>query len=383
MISANFLINQLRKNGFNFFTGVPCSYLTPVINGVINSKIIKYVGATNEGEAIGIASGAWLAGKKSVVMIQNSGLGNTINPLTSLNYPFKIPLLIITTWRGDPKIKDEPQHKLMGQITRDILKLCKIKNDIFPTNKKKLMSTIMKINKSINNNSLPYALIMRKESIKKEELKQKNIFLKKNNKIINFLKKGSLPSRFNILEEINKNINEKVAVIATTGKTGRELFSINDSENFFYQVGSMGCASAITLGVALNSKKKIVVIDGDGALLMKMGNISTIGRNQPKNLIHILLDNNVHDSTGQQLTNASTVDFNKIAINCGYRSSYYLNNLNDFSKIIKKILKSNTNNGPIFINVKIKKGSIKNLARPTIHPKDVAIRFKSFLKKKN
>ena len=143
----------------------------------------------------------------------------------------------------------------------------------------------------------------------------------------------------------------------------------------------MGCASAITLGVALNSKKKIVVIDGDGALLMKMGNISTIGRNQPKNLIHILLDNNVHDSTGQQLTNASTVDFNKIAINCGYRSSYYLNNLNDFSKIIKKILKSNTNNGPIFINVKIKKGSIKNLARPTIHPKDVAIRFKSFLKK--
>ena len=383
MISANFLINQLRKNGFNFFTGVPCSYLTPVINGVINSKIIKYVGATNEGEAIGIASGAWLAGKKSVVMIQNSGLGNTINPLTSLNYPFKIPLLIITTWRGDPKIKDEPQHKLMGQITRDILKLCKIKNDIFPTNKKKLMSTIMKINKSINNNSLPYALIMRKESIKKEELKQKNIFLKKNNKIINFLKKGSLPSRFNILEEINKNINEKVAVIATTGKTGRELFSINDSENFFYQVGSMGCASAITLGVALNSKKKIVVIDGDGALLMKMGNISTIGRNQPKNLIHILLDNNVHDSTGQQLTNASTVDFNKIAINCGYRSSYYLNNLNDFSKIIKKILKSNKNNGPIFINVKIKKGSIKNLARPTIHPKDVAIRFKSFLKKKN
>tara|TARA_B100000029_G_scaffold221615_1_gene219304 strand:- start:15828 stop:16973 length:1146 start_codon:yes stop_codon:yes gene_type:complete len=381
MISANFLINQLRKNGFNFFTGVPCSYLTPVINGVINSKIIKYVGATNEGEAIGIASGAWLAGKKSVVMIQNSGLGNTINPLTSLNYPFKIPLLIITTWRGDPKIKDEPQHKLMGQITRDILKLCKIKNDIFPTNKKKLMSAIMKINKSINNNSLPYALIMRKESIKKEELKQKNIFLKKDNKIINFLKKGSLPSRFNILEEINKNINEKVAVIATTGKTGRELFSINDSENFFYQVGSMGCASAITLGVALNSKKKIVVIDGDGALLMKMGNISTIGRNQPKNLIHILLDNNVHDSTGQQLTNASTVDFNKIAINCGYRSSYYLNNLNDFSKIIKKILKSNTNNGPIFINVKIKKGSIKNLARPTIHPKDVAIRFKSFLKK--
>ena len=117
MISANFLINQLTKHGFNFFSGVPCSYLTSVINGVINSKKIKYIGATSEGEAVGIASGAWLAGKKGVVMIQNSGLGNTINPLTSLNYPFKIPILLITTWRGDPKVKDEPQHELMGKIT--------------------------------------------------------------------------------------------------------------------------------------------------------------------------------------------------------------------------------------------------------------------------
>ena len=122
MISANFLINQLSKYNFNFFTGVPCSHLTSVINGVINSRKIKYIGATSEGEAVGIASGAWLAGKKSVVMIQNSGLGNTINPLTSLNHTFKIPILLITTWRGDPKIKDEPQHKLMGQITRSMLR---------------------------------------------------------------------------------------------------------------------------------------------------------------------------------------------------------------------------------------------------------------------
>ncbi len=379
MIPANFLINQLRKNGFNFFSGVPCSYLTPIINGVINSKKIKYVGATSEGEAIGIASGAWLAGKKSVVMIQNSGLGNTINPLTSLNYPFKIPLLLITTWRGDPKIKDEPQHKLMGLITRDILKLCKIKNHIFPIDKKKLISTLIKINNSMKNNSMPHALIMKKESIENEVLKQKSINFKNEIKTINFIKKKELPNRFNILKVINNNINNEMAVIATTGKTGRELFEINDSENFFYQVGSMGCASAISLGIALNSRKKIIVIDGDGALLMKMGNISTIGRNQPRNLIHILLDNNVHDSTGQQLTNASTVNFSKIATGCGYKVSFYTNNIDDFSKIFKKVI-ARINNGPVFINVKIKKGSIKNLGRPTINPQDVAIRFKNFLK---
>ena len=380
MISANFLINQLTKHGFNFFSGVPCSYLTSVINGVINSKKIKYIGATSEGEAVGIASGAWLAGKKGVVMIQNSGLGNTINPLTSLNYPFKIPILLITTWRGDPKVKDEPQHELMGKITKNILTLSKIKNEIFPTNKNNLRKVLFKINNSINKTSLPYALLMRKETIKKEKLKQKKILLKKKNRALIFYKKKNIPTRFQILNELHKYINNNIAVITTTGKTGRELFSLNDCKNFFYQVGSMGCASAIALGVALNSKKKILVIDGDGALLMKMGNMSTIGANQPKNLIHILLDNNVHDSTGQQLTNASTVDFANIAINCGYQNSYSTDNLNDFSKIIKKnLVSSNKTIGPTFIHIKIQKGSIENLSRPTIHPKDVAKRFKNFL----
>ena len=256
MISANFFINLLSKSGFTFFTGVPCSYLTPVINGVINSKKIKYIGATNEGESIGIASGAWLAGKKSVVMIQNSGLGNTINPLTSLNYPFKIPILLITTWRGDPKIIDEPQHKLMGKITQKILLLSKVKNEIFPTAEKNLVKIINKANNSIKKTSLPYALIMRKETIKKEKLNQKKIFIKKRQKAFISYKKKYIPSRYEILEKINSKINNKIAVIATTGKTGRELFTINDCENYFYQVGSMGCASAIALGVALNSKKK-------------------------------------------------------------------------------------------------------------------------------
>ena len=378
MISANFLINQLTKYGYNFFSGVPCSYLTSVINAVINSKKIKYIGATSEGEAVGIASGAWLAGKKSVVMIQNSGLGNTINPLTSLNYPFKIPILLITTWRGEPKIKDEPQHELMGKITKNILTLSKIKNEIFPTNEKNLKKVLFKINNLTNKTSLPYALIMRKETIKKEKLKQKKIFFKKKNKVLIYYKKKKLPARYQVLKELQKNINNKIAVISTTGKTGRELFSLKDCENYFYQVGSMGCANAIALGAALNSKKKIIILDGDGALLMKMGNMSTIGANQPKNLIHILLDNNVHDSTGQQLTNASTVDFSNIAINCGYKNSYSADNLDDFSKIIKTNLKNTF--GPTFIHIKIQKGSIENLGRPTIHPKDVAVRFKNFLK---
>ena len=376
MISSKFLITELKKKEFDFFSGVPCSYLTSVINGVINSKKIKYIGATSEGEAIGIASGAYLAGKKSVVMIQNSGLGNTINPLTSLNYPFKIPLLLITTWRGDPKIKDEPQHELMGKITQKILTLSKIKNEIFPKNESSLKKIISKIDNSLKKNSLPYALIMRKETIKKEILKQKKIIIKKRSKAVVLYKKKK-PTRYEVLKIVQKKINEKIAVIATTGKTGRELYALNDHKNYFYQVGSMGCASAIGLGVATNSKKKIIVLDGDGALLMKMGNMTTIGANCPRNFIHILLDNNVHDSTGQQLTNASTVEFANIAINCGYKKSYSIDNVNDFSNILKKSL--DNINGPTFIHMKIKKGSIANLGRPTMHPKNVSKRFINFL----
>ena len=377
MIKTNFLLKELSKYGYNFFTGVPCSHLTSVINGVINSKTIKYVGATSEGESVGIASGAWLAGKKSVVMIQNSGLGNTINPLTSLNYPFRIPILLISTWRGDPKTNDEPQHKLIGEKTRKILELIKVKNDIFPTNKSGLQKILAKINKSINKFSLPYCLIMRKNSIEKENLKQKRILLKKKGKKIIFKNRNSIPSRYEVLKLIVKNIKRNIGIVTTTGKTGRELFTINDSKQFFYQVGSMGCASAIGLGIALNNKKKIIVIDGDGAALMKMGNFTTIGANQPLNLIHILLDNNVHDSTGQQLTNASTVDFTSVAISCGYKISYLVNNLNGFERSLKESLKKK---GPIFINVKIKPGSINNLGRPTVSPNKVARRFQNFLK---
>ena len=377
MIKTNFLLKELSEYGYNFFTGVPCSHLTSVINGVINSKKIKYVGATSEGESVGIASGAWLAGKKSVVMIQNSGLGNTINPLTSLNYPFRIPILLISTWRGDPKTNDEPQHKLIGKKTRKILELIKVKNDIFPTNKSGLQKILAKINKSINKFSLPYCLIMRKNSIKKENLKQKRILLKKKGKKIIFKNRNSMPSRYEVLKLIVKNIKRDIGIVTTTGKTGRELFTINDNKQFFYQVGSMGCASAIGLGIALNNKKKIIVIDGDGAALMKMGNFTTIGANQPLNLIHILLDNNVHDSTGQQLTNASTVDFTSVAISCGYKISYLVNNLNGFERSLKESLKKK---GPIFINVKIKPGSINNLGRPTVSPNKVARRFQNFLK---
>src|SRR6201995_3045240 len=132
MFTARQFIEDATRQGFDFYTGVPCSYLTPLINGVISDKSLSYVGAASEGEAVAIAAGAWLAGRKTVVFCQNSGLGNTVNPLTSLNFPFRIPTLLLVTWRGEPGIKDEPQHVLMGQITQALLDVIRVPWREFP-----------------------------------------------------------------------------------------------------------------------------------------------------------------------------------------------------------------------------------------------------------
>src|SRR5919202_5127784 len=132
MITASDFLAEAGCAGYDFYTGVPCSYLTPLINGVLSSPDLAYVGAASEGEAVAIASGAWLAGRRTVVMCQNSGLGNAVNPLTSLNAPFRIPTLLVVTRRGEPGIPDEPQHEVMGRITQDLLSLVGVENAPFP-----------------------------------------------------------------------------------------------------------------------------------------------------------------------------------------------------------------------------------------------------------
>src|SRR5580658_159581 len=132
MITADAFIAAAGARGFDFYTGVPCSFLTPLINGVLSDRALRYVGAASEGEAVAIATGAWLAGRRTVVMCQNSGLGNAVNPLTSLNAPFRIPTLLITAWRGQPGRPNEPQHAVMGVITHDLLTLLGLEYAPFP-----------------------------------------------------------------------------------------------------------------------------------------------------------------------------------------------------------------------------------------------------------
>lgn len=376
MIPADEFLVPARDRGYDFFTGVPCSFLTPIINRVISDRSLDYVGATSEGEAVAIAAGAWLAGRKTVVMCQNSGLGNTVNPLTSLNWPFRIPTLMIVTWRGQPGLKDEPQHELMGEITADLLDDMRIPHAPFPKDPGDVPGALEAAERAMDESGLPFALIMEKGSVRDDGLDQPPAPARARGVRLEFLTGDASPARADALEACLGAAPADAAIVATTGKAGRELFTIADRPQHLYQVGSMGCASAMGLGLALNTEKPVMVIDGDGAALMKMGNLATIGAEAPGNLVHVLLDNGVHDSTGGQGTVSPNVDFASVALGCGYATAIACDTADGLAHALESAFGGT---GPCLIHARIAPGSMSPLGRPTVKPRDVARRFREFV----
>jgi phosphonopyruvate decarboxylase len=380
MIEADDFLAPARRQGFDFYTGVPCSYLTPLINRVINDPANRYVGAASEGEAVGIAAGAWLAGRQTVVMCQNSGLGNAVNPLTSLNAPFQIPTLLVVTWRGQPGLPDEPQHELMGQITPELLDTLRIPHMAFPASMEEIGPAIAAMSASLAETRLPFAFIMEKGSVRDDGLSQTTPPPRPSGTRADYRVSAERPTRYAILERLLAVVPENAAIVASTGKCGRELFTLDDRRQHLYQVGSMGCAAPMGLGVALNTNRPVVVLDGDGAALMKLGAFATVGAMGPENLLHIILDNGVHDSTGGQPTVSPSVDFAGIALSCGYAGAALADDPGGFEQALTAAL---ANPGPHLIHVRIRPGSIDGLGRPTLSPREVADRFKAFLAETN
>jgi phosphonopyruvate decarboxylase len=376
MITAQAFMDEATAQGFDFYTGVPCSYLTPLINGILSSRDLTYVGAASEGEAVAIAAGAWLAGRNTVVMCQNSGLGNAVNPLTSLNAPFRIPTLFVTTWRGEPGLKDEPQHELMGQITHDLLRLIGSPPQPFPSTPEALAPAFASAVEAMEATGLPVAWVMRKGDVADSALNQAPFTAQAAGRRDRRDEGGARPSRAQVLELFLRIVAPQAAVIATTGKCGRELFTLDDREQHLYQVGSMGGALGMGLGLALNTSRPVVVLDGDGAALMKLGTLATTGAYRPANLIHVLLDNGVHDSTGGQATVSGGVDFAAIALACGYRYAASCDSLDGFKDAFAA---AKAVGGPAMVHIRIAPGSMEKLGRPNVAPADVARRFKAFV----
>jgi phosphonopyruvate decarboxylase len=374
VIDAEYFIEKWKDQGFDTYAGVPCSYLKPFINHVIESPDRRYIGAANEGEAVAIAAGASLGGRRGVAMCQNSGLGNAVNPLTSLTYTFRIPILLITTLRGEPGgPPDEPQHELMGKITTDMLELMRIPWEYFPTERDQVDPIMQRALGHQDSQGLPYALVMRKGSVAPTSLHG------------NFPVRACKPtfteaaspvaSRRDMLLAMQAATTESDVVVATTGYTGRELYACDDRPGQIYMVGSMGCASSFALGLATaQPQRRIIVLDGDGAALMRLGALCTIGYERPPNLVHVVLDNGIHESTGGQMTVSRSVDFCAIASASGYPRTSTVASPDALQRAIESASDELT-----FIHAPITPGISDNLPRPSIKPSEVASRLRAFL----
>ena len=371
MINPKDFYNSLQREGIKFFTGVPdsllkdfCAYVTdntPEYNNVI---------AANEGNAIALASGHYLATTNpGMVYMQNSGLGNCINPLTSLadSEVYSIPMLLLIGWRAEPNVKDEPQHAKMGKIMLGMLDNLQIPYSILEDNYEPI---IKKAFDYMEKNKAPYALVAKKGSFE-------NYSLKKN------IKTNFGLNREDALQAALELMDEEDITVSTTGKTSRELFEIREKHKHghhkdFLTVGSMGHSSSIALGIALaKPNRKIYCFDGDGALIMHMGVLSTIGSLKPKNFMHIVFNNFAHDSVGGQPTAASFIDIPTIAKANGYKEAFSAKTKEEVSEIFQKIKKIQ---GPILLEIKVDKGSREDLGRPTKTPIENKNDFMKFLK---
>lgn len=374
MLNTQEFGTALKELGFDFYSGVPCSFLKYLINYAIND--CDYVMAANEGDAVATAAGAYLGGKKSVVLMQNSGLTNATSPITSLNYSFQLPVLGFVSLRGEPGLSDEPQHELMGQITGEMLSLMEVEWEYLAQDMEEAKTQLDRANKAIENNKA-FFFVVKKGTFGEVSLKPQNLTSTFSKELKHTTADLAMPTRTEALTTISNLADNNTIMLATTGKTGRELFEVEDKSNNLYMVGSMGCISSMALGLALaRPDKKVIAIDGDGAALMRMGNLATNGYYQPKNLLHVLLDNNVHDSTGGQATISHNIDFALTAHATGYPAAISVASVKELSD---EILAWKADPKATFIHLKISQGSPEKLGRPTVKPFEVKERLMQFI----
>ena len=376
MISCKSFYDLLSKNKISFFAGVPdsllkdfCAYVTD--NTDPNNHIIT----ANEGGAIALAAGHHLStGKMGLVYLQNSGLGNSVNPLVSLTDPavYRIPLLMLIGWRGEPGKKDEPQHVKQGKITPSLLDTLEIPYKILPNSIKEVEKILKEVLESVKKRNAPYALLVKKDTFEPYSLKNK-------------IKTSYELSREEAIKLIVDQLQPRDIVVSTTGKTSRELFEYREAlgqghEKDFLTVGSMGHASQIALGIALaKPERNVYCLDGDGAAIMHLGALGIIASQNPKNFKHIILNNGAHDSVGGQPTIGFKLDFPLIAKACGYKIALKAETYDEIKEKIS-ILKSKK--GPGLLEIKVNKGSRKDLGRPTTTPIENKKAFMGFLEGK-
>lgn len=372
-MKAEILIDYIKKIGIEVIAGVPDSTLKEFCDYINNEETgLSHYTTPDEGAAVGIAAGTYLAtGKPVCIYMQNSGLGNTVNPITSLVNAevYNIPMFFIVGYRGTPDKKDEPQHKFMGCITEKMFDCLEIEYEVIDgsVTEIKLIKIFDKA-QNILENKKQFALIIKRETFDKRE----------NNDYSN----NNILDREYVIGEMIKKINADDLIVSSTGKISREVYEqsnliLKHHNQCFLTVGGMGYASMIALGIAKSvSDKRIICIDGDGAVLMHMGNLAFIGEQNTDNFIHICLNNSAHESVGGMPTSSQNLSFAKLAKTCGYSDVFTIQSSNEFDEFIKKF---DNLKGLAFVEIKVTNTSRDNLGRPKESASDNAVHFMNYI----
>ena len=332
----------------------------------------KHLTAANEGNAVALAAGHYLStGKIGLVYMQNSGLGNALNPLLSLTDPlvYKIPLLMLIGWRGEPGVKDEPQHLKQGQLTLPLLENLGIKFAILPDSNEKALRILNDAKLYMQETNEPFALVVRKGAFSSYKVKSNDA--------------EAYPlAREAALEIVLSELEDKDVVLSTTGKLSREIFEYrvrngSGHQQDFLNVGSMGHVSQIALAVSLNVKKqRVYCFDGDGSAIMHMGAFAINAQYGGANFKHLLFNNGAHESVGGQPTVGHKIDFCKIVDGCGYKLVLRANSESELNAAFHELKNAV---GPAFLEVRVKTGSRDNLGRPTKSPLENKSEFMNYL----
>ena len=314
MLEVGKFVGCLKEVGIDFFTGVPDSLLKSFCANVTDTCMENHVIAANEGGAVGLAAGHYLAtGKPALVYMQNSGQGNAVNPLCSLADPdvYSIPMVLLVGWRGEPGVKDEPQHVKQGKVTVSLFETLGIPAEVLPDDETAALELTRKMVERAKAESRPVALVVRKGLFAEYKLQNKKPDI------------AELP-REQAIEGVLTALPKDAVVVSTTGMISREVYETRERlgqghARDFLTVGSMGHALMIALGIAkAQPDRKVYCLDGDGASIMQMGNMAIVGQSGCGNLTHIVLNNAAHDSVGGQPTVGGEIDFEKIAEELGY-----------------------------------------------------------------
>jgi phosphonopyruvate decarboxylase len=347
LISPKDFIDALKAQRYGSFTGVPCSFFQASISYVLDRPDLRYTIVPNEGSAMALAAGAWLAGERTAIFIQNSGFGNLVNPLTSLQMIYGIPALVFMSGRAYG-VKDEPQHEVIGGAMGAALDALGVKHEDMPQDIALFRASLETASHFIEEKGRPFFFFVKKGTLEEYSPDKRP--------------SGPFPmKRIDAIRAISECLSGDENVVATTGKPSRELFTVADRPKNFYMQGSMGHAPSIGLGIALAKPgQKVVVLDGDGALLMHLGVLSSVGHYKPSNFYHVVLDNESYETTGGQLTTSANTDFAKAALACGYHWAGETKEEASLRELFRSMLQKP---GPALLRVKINREATEGIPR--------------------